>query len=528
MHAKRDSRDSEPAGFGLSKHLRAVWRARRSNRRKQVNVVEALLYLADIELGAPSALRDHLQHGVAVHTSALLREEQRASEIAFELGNATAMYATGTMAQGLNLPATAVVIGGTEIGYDTTSSLQQRRDQTRAQLLNAIGRAGRAHIAPRSMAVVVPNKALVLSSAADAHKAVQRAEFLQDEDASSELTSALDGLIADVISGELAVDTLTAAEHTAFSFLTFEDSDEDETRQVVAKTWAVHRAHAEPLVSEITRGLATAGNAFLQAADAPSWVALAAHQSGIALPETASLYHGLRAQLTAAPGPDTIPDWADVMLDLLSQLSGPQLRRLLPNAPYGTSRLANIYSDDNTVRTRSWAAYRTALRARLVGDPIISIADHIHAKSVAASAKRGPQDPIPRTIAITSDAFRFGLTLVAGVLAAITTLGREHDSNGPRHLPDDAFRTLTLLPLAVRSGASTPEVLGWIRAGVHSRVAAHQLNQVLPASPGQSDEDLRRWAYGRLNELIDGAMPGLTTAEEERMVEALRLVRGAR
>lgn len=155
------------------------------------STVDALLHLAEFELGVSSALRAHLRHGVAVHTSALLREEQRASEISFERGIAVAMYATGTMAQGLNLPATAVVIGGTEIGYDNTSTVQQRRDQARAQLLNAIGRAGRAHIAPRSMAIVVPNRAIVLSSSADAQRAVRNAEFLQDEDASSELSSAL-------------------------------------------------------------------------------------------------------------------------------------------------------------------------------------------------------------------------------------------------------------------------------------------------------------------------------------------------
>ena len=144
--------------------------------------VEALLFLADLELGVPSALRDALGRRVAVHTSALLREEQRASEVAFDRNIAVAMYATGTMAQGLNLPATAVVIGGTDIGYDATSDTQQRKDTARAQLLNAIGRAGRAHVASRSMAIVVPNKAIAFDSATDAMRAVRTAEFLQDDD----------------------------------------------------------------------------------------------------------------------------------------------------------------------------------------------------------------------------------------------------------------------------------------------------------------------------------------------------------
>ncbi|MEU4238618.1 DEAD/DEAH box helicase [Actinoplanes sp. NPDC026619] len=197
--------------------------------------VAALIRLADLELGVPSALRVLLQRRVAVHTSALLREEQRASEIAFDSEAAIALYATGTMAQGLNLPATAVVIGGTDIGYDENASEQQRQDKTRAQLLNAIGRAGRAHVAPRSMAVVVPNKAVYLSSAADAQRAVQRARFLRDEDASTDLQSTLDELVLDALAGGLSVDSMSSSELTAFSFLTFAADDRSEADGVVAR-----------------------------------------------------------------------------------------------------------------------------------------------------------------------------------------------------------------------------------------------------------------------------------------------------
>jgi replicative superfamily II helicase len=89
--------------------------------------VEAFLRLAELELGVPSGLRAALTKRVAVHTSALLTEEQRASEVAFDRDVAVAMFATGTMAQGLNLPATAVVIGGTDIGYDEQATAQQKK-----------------------------------------------------------------------------------------------------------------------------------------------------------------------------------------------------------------------------------------------------------------------------------------------------------------------------------------------------------------------------------------------------------------
>ncbi|HEX5763787.1 MAG TPA: DEAD/DEAH box helicase [Solirubrobacterales bacterium] len=74
--------------------------------------VEHFLDLADFELGVPSVLRELIEKGVAVHTSAMLLEERRASELAYDRGFARIVFATGTLAQGLNLPATAVVIGG--------------------------------------------------------------------------------------------------------------------------------------------------------------------------------------------------------------------------------------------------------------------------------------------------------------------------------------------------------------------------------------------------------------------------------
>ena len=61
----------------------------------RLEVIDALLDLADYELGVATLLRDLIAHGVAVHTSAMLRDEQRASELAFLLDNqARAIFAT--------------------------------------------------------------------------------------------------------------------------------------------------------------------------------------------------------------------------------------------------------------------------------------------------------------------------------------------------------------------------------------------------------------------------------------------------
>ncbi|MGH4019450.1 MAG: DEAD/DEAH box helicase [Pseudonocardiaceae bacterium] len=489
--------------------------------------VESLLALAELELGVETALRGTLLKRIAVHTSALLREEQRASEVAFDKESALAMFATGTMAQGLNLPATAVVIGGTDIGYDDQASVEQKKQRTRAQLLNAIGRAGRAHVAPRSMAIVVPNKPVFLDSADNAMQAVRAAEFLQEEDASTNIASALDDLIETAISGDLHVETMGDTDQTAFAFLSFA-SEHDDTQGVISKTWAIHRAQVVPRAREIASAVDALGQSFVAQAGAPPWIALAAHRSGISLPETVQLYHGLRVRLTDRAAPTTIVEWARLMIELLRTLPLRALERMLPKKAYGTSRLSGIHAVDQAERGTGWSAFERALAAWMTGKPLITVAEEIHPRPVNGNAGRGSQDPLPRVITVVAEGFRFELSLIAGALGAIVATGREEDPDGPWGLPEESLRCLTLLPLAVRSGAASPEVLAWMRAGVQPRAAAHMLSDLLPAPEGETDDQLQRWAYGRFMVLLEGAIVGVTTPEHDRILQALAVVRDAR
>lgn len=179
---------------------------------------EAYLRLADADLGVPSALRPALEKGAAVHTSAML-EERRASEIAFDGGAVKVLFATGTLAQGLNLPATVVLIGGTDIGFDPDATPAQINARVRLQLLNAIGRAGRATVAARSMAIVVPTAPLLMRPETVVTDVLPRADFLAEEDASTDVESQLDGLIEQALGGALELGAMSPAEQTAFAFL---------------------------------------------------------------------------------------------------------------------------------------------------------------------------------------------------------------------------------------------------------------------------------------------------------------------
>lgn len=489
--------------------------------------IAALLRLADAELGVPSMLRDALSKRVAVHTSAMLREEQRASELAFEGEVAWALFATGTMAQGLNLPATAVLIGGTEIGWDKEASEAEKAQRARSQLLNAIGRAGRANVAARSMAIVVPNRALAFNPHTNAAEAVEDAQFLQEEDASSDVASQLDGLVTRALDGSLDMRTMSVPEETAFAFLSFAAGNGD-AEGVLSRSWAAQRAGAAQQADEVANILGRLGESFLSDANAPEWVALAAHRAGLALPEAAALHTVLRAWLTDHPAPVTIEEWAVALMTILGSLPLPSLHRVLPRGPYKSTVLARAWSDDPAESEAGWNAWQATLTAWLRGDSLLDVAAQAHQQNLQDNARRGQNDPLPRILRVVNEGFGFGLATAAGTLGAIVSAGQEEEGDDPWALPPDAARSLTLLPLAIRLGAGTPLSVAWMRAGARPRAVAHLLSRRIaePTHLAELDDDaLRAWARSRLDEIAEQALDVAQSPEERALLAAMVIAR---
>jgi hypothetical protein len=67
-----------------------------------------------------------------------------------------------------------------------------------------------------------------------------------------------------------------------------------------------------------------------------------------------------------------------------------------------------------------------------------------------------------------------------------------------------------------------------MRAGAQTRVVAHMLNGILPAPPGQSDDDLQRWAFGQLKAVAERSLLGVTTPEQDAIIDAVQTARDAR
>lgn len=116
------------------------------------------------DVGTIKATFDPAGYRAAVHHGDLLPLERRLTESVFrarrdseseDLG-LDVVAATSTIAQGLNLPCDVVILAGTDRSAVDDPSGNPRTDLRPHEILNALGRAGRAAYAATGLAIVVP------------------------------------------------------------------------------------------------------------------------------------------------------------------------------------------------------------------------------------------------------------------------------------------------------------------------------------------------------------------------------------
>jgi Helicase conserved C-terminal domain len=115
---------------------------------------EALFIAASIELGDTNLVERPAQQRVGLHHGLLLLPERLAMESAFRRKDGLlALVATPTVAQGINLPAEAVIIAG-----DDRWTVDGSETLAVHELLNAAGRAGRAGHYAHGIVIDLPGK----------------------------------------------------------------------------------------------------------------------------------------------------------------------------------------------------------------------------------------------------------------------------------------------------------------------------------------------------------------------------------
>jgi hypothetical protein len=489
-------------------------------------LVQAYLRLANAELGVLSPLAELLQRRVTVHSSALVDAERVASEEAYQRGIAQTMLATGTLAQGLNFPATAVLVGGMQVGYTANAGAIDEQQRTRAQLLNAIGRAGRAGVANHGLALVVPDRPIFFGDDSDPRAAVERAPILMYEDASIRFDSQLTSLIENALQGVLVREAMSVEELAAYTYLPAEPAD-DLAARILERSYGVWRVGgASPATTSraVVTSLETLGQQFLAEAGAPQWTTEIAYRSGLTLPQVFALERSIREEAEQDIPAGSIPEWFDFLSRCLRRMPRQDVRDLLDaNARESRLRFESVWGPQ-TPTSEAWDTFTEAIRRFMGGQPVASIAAYaLELPNEVDNGRTAGTKPIPKTI-LFLQGMAYRLSLLAGTMTATWSVAQEQaEEEEIWNLSEQQRRALDVLPLALRCGCSDESSLAWYRFGCRYRVPAHLLARHFRVPPGLSTEgEIRQWVVGERRAWLDGNRQD--PEEDPTLIDAIQRV----
>lgn len=170
---------------------------------------QVLRKIVEEELGGPQHCylkidaERRVEGGAASHHAQLLKHERLLHESLFKRHDGlSAMFATSTLAQGMNLPSDIVLIAG-DSRWDVEGDRMKQLDAH--ELLNAAGRAGRAGEGGQGFVLVIPSKIINIDeykSSITSHWMTLQGIFSQS-DQCLRIDDPLTGLLDRIHSGEL-------------------------------------------------------------------------------------------------------------------------------------------------------------------------------------------------------------------------------------------------------------------------------------------------------------------------------------
>jgi DEAD/DEAH box helicase len=479
--------------------------------------------LSEYELGCESAVFSLFEKGVAVHTSSMLEVEKIASETMFKQRFVPLMFATGTLAQGLNLPAIAVVIAGTTIGDPRGEDVTLVEQRKFSQLLNAAGRAGRAGFANQGVVITIPDDPILMRDFKSVLEARDNVNFLQKADdavvVESGLDDFLDSVCAEVISAERASDL----DLQVVAMLTGGDAKQLEAEEVLRRTYAAYRRKCmkkPDLTHHNAERLKEVRDRFVADSHAPEWITVAAQRAGLDFFLTlaiSSVWGRYRPQLPKGCRESTVMEWLDEFLQVASMLPPYLLERILSRDQLAKAadqfkelqkKHSVVFSERRIGWNRppewdaGWQSMRRPLAAWMAGNPIRDIAAILTRRPAEhITSDRTSGKPIPQALGLTMDVWS-SLALLAGGFLAVA----EQVFHGDVPLP------LACLPMCIKYGCDSPGTLAWFRFGVRLRRASRLLAAAYPPPDSiQSDDELRTWVRRRRREWLRREDPTPTT-----------------
>ena len=486
---------------------------------------EGLIGLANAELGVPSKVDELLRKGVGVHSSAMLDSEQAAIERSFGNRSIRLLFATPTLAQGLNLPADIVVVAGSSLGDPRLSNIRGDRS-SEATILNAFGRAGRAMIANHGLAILVSDAPFFgpLRESVDVGVVINRYKLFGGSDRCVQVSSPIKAFV-EKLSPDETPDEYSSEELDLAAQL---GREREQNVDVLSHTFGAYLAQKQQETLDIEASVGRVrdiGEYLIDEHDMPDWMPMATMKGGINLLTCWRLWRSLdhsNNNIDEFANPN-IQNCLNLFVKVMERLPPADILKILPES----ERAMNTVLDkmlNQIGRNRDsvdwdipvgwgglWVELSSLIWMYMSGSTYAEIASvflGIELEEVNGRRSRG-QDHIPAVFSFVGRVLHH-LSIYAGALLVIL---EESD------LLSEQLGEMPLLPLCIRNGCNSRDSLAWFRYGYRNRIAAHELAQLYPVPTEIEDDiELKRWIKRQLGEWIrDDA--------SETEVEALRNVR---
>ncbi len=499
--------------------------------------IKDLLIISERELGLASEVgRLLIERKISVHSSAMLESEKEASEEAFKTGFSSLMLATGTLAQGLNLPALAVIIAGESVGDRRETGTLENERRSRATILNAIGRAGRAGFSNQSLSLIVPDKPLYLVNNRDWENVLSRLNVLGEYDASIRVESPLESFLDRVINQSFDPTVASNTELLMVSYLSDVDGQPDMKQGILNNTFGAYRRRGiltQEALEQADEFVENIKESFIEDNDAPSWMIGVARKAGVDFFTALRFYQSMEKLQIDSGEIDsyTINDWLEFFFLCMQEMPPKYLNGLFPE--YISSRetainrihvfVAENSHEDDVAWERPpeweelWEQFRNIIEQYMSGLTLKDVASILLGEAVSDSA-RSAGKPVPTILSVINGPIS-KLSLFAGLFVAV--LEEEFMEIGTS-LPWN----LSALPLAIKNGCNDYSSLCWYRFGVRYRVCSHMLAKSFPLSEEKLDDALARRYVRRVRKLwLDGFDGTDVHSDEDNLaLEALRRV----
>lgn len=496
------------------------------------DLVKSYLTISDLELGLPTVLWEHLSKGIAVHSSSMLQVEQAASEYMFLTGNAKLMFATGTLAQGLNLPAVAVVVAGTSLGdpRDTDNLYGLANDREKATILNAFGRAGRPGFGNQGIAILVPDNPPVIKIDTERPNMIDGAHVMYEQDASVEVHSPIESFLDNLIHDKFDLESSTLEELTLTSLLVELDSESNIVDTLGNTFGAFNKGNliTDKSLENARDRILKVKNDFISAPDVPDWLNLATMKAGTDLLRCKAMWEAYKTVGLVQPSESStfgIMDWLSVLFSVMSHMH-PRYIDFLPSNEIKTETVLTrmrdyinnnkLFEKDQFESTSEWKALWIELEEIVTlymsGQSYRIIAEKLLEVEVNNNGRSSGSNPIPTIFKFIKEVVE-SIAMDAGCFLAINELSVYVDEdNGV--IPE----ALQGLPIAIRNGCNSLGTLSWFRFGYRQRICSHYLNKVFPV-PSEGYDDKKRANYVRITK-----RKLLSTPLKDPLLECIRQI----